>query len=205
MKGSWLDNALSLDVSAYFLDWEDVQLFAVVNDTGVNANGGTAESKGLELTVAAVPMAGLTLKLNGAYTDSYLTQDTDPIIGGLDGDHLPWVPELSLNLDVDYEWQVFTGATAYIGTSIRSVRDQVGDFGFRNPDGSQLEIPSYEVFDLRAGLLADRWSLELFVKNLDDELGRTSLDGTPGTFPNDAFASGVIRPRTIGLSLSTRF
>ena len=128
LKGSWLDNALSLDVAAYFLDWEDVQLFAVINDTGVNANGGTAESKGVELTAAAVPMQGLTLKLNGAYTDSYLTQDTDPIVGGLDGDKLPWVPELSLNLDVDYEWQVFTGATAYIGGSIRSVRDQVADF-----------------------------------------------------------------------------
>ena len=61
------------------------------------------------------------------------------------------------------------------------------------------------MIDLRAGLIADRWSLELFVKNLDDELGRTSLAGQPGTFPNDAFASGVIRPRTIGLSLSTRF
>ncbi len=205
LKGSWLDNALSLDVAAYFLDWEDVQLFALINDTGVNANGGTAESKGVELTVAAVPMAGLTVRLNGAYTDSYLTQETDPLIGGLDDDQLPWVPKVSVNLDLDYEWQVFSGATAYVGTSIRSVRDQVGDFALRNPDGSQLEIPSYEVLDLRVGLLADRWSLELFVKNLDDQLGRTSLDGTPGTFPNDAFASGVIRPRTIGVTLGTRF
>ncbi|MGH8186359.1 MAG: TonB-dependent receptor, partial [Steroidobacteraceae bacterium] len=79
------------------------------------------------------------------------------------------------------------------------------DFGIRNDDGSQREIPSYEAFDLRAGLMGDRWSLELFVKNVADELGRTSMFGNVGTFPNDAIASGVIRPRTIGLSLSTRF
>jgi iron complex outermembrane recepter protein len=205
LKSSWLDNAFSLDLAVYYLDWEDVQLFALINDTGVNANGGTAVSKGLELTAAAVPMDGLTLRLTGAYTDSYLTQDTDEIVGGLDGDQLPWVPELSVNLDADYEWPVFASSSAYVGASIRSVRDQVGDFDFRNPDGSQLEIPSYEVIDLRAGLIADRWSLELFVKNLDDELGRTSLGGIPGTFPNDAFSSGVIRPRTVGLALTVDF
>jgi iron complex outermembrane recepter protein len=205
LKSTWLDNALSLDVAAYFLDWEDVQLFAQINDTGVNANGGTAESKGVELSAAAVPMPGLTLRLTGSYTDSYLTQDTDPLVGGLDGDQLPFVPELSLNLDVDYEWPVFASASAYVGGSIRTVRDQVADFAIRNDDGSQRAIPSYEVIDLRAGLMGERWTIELFVKNLDNEIGRTSLTGDIGTFPNDALASGVIRPRTIGLSLSTRF
>jgi iron complex outermembrane receptor protein len=192
-------------VAAYFLDWEDVQLFAQINDTGVNANGGTAESKGVELNAAAMPMPGLTLRLTGAYTDSYLTQDTDPLVGGLDGDQLPFVPELSLNLDVDYEWPVFSSSTAYVGGSIRSIRDQVADFAIRNDDGSQREIPSYEVIDLRAGLMGERWTVELFVKNLDNEIGRTSLTGDIGTFPNDALASGLIRPRTIGLSLTTRF
>jgi outer membrane receptor protein involved in Fe transport len=205
LKSSWLENALTLDLAVYFLDWEDVQLFATINDTGVNANGGTAESKGAELSAAAVPMEGLTVRLTGAYTDSYLTEDTDPLVGGLDGDQLPFVPELSLNLDVDYEWPVFTDATAYVGASARSVRDQVADFAIRNADGSQREIPSYEVIDLRAGLLTGRWTLELYVKNVDDEIGRTSLFGDPGTFPNDALASGLIRPRTIGLSASFGF
>ena len=45
----------------------------------------------------------------------------------------------------------------------------------------------------------------LFVKNLNDEIGRTSMFGDVGTFPNDALASGVIRPRTIGLTASFGF
>jgi outer membrane receptor protein involved in Fe transport len=205
IKGSWLDNRVSLDFAAYYLDWDHIQLFALVNDTGINANGGTAVSKGLELTAAAVPMEGLTVRLNGAYTDAYLTEDTDPIVGGLDGDQLPFVPKLSLNLDLDYEWPVLSNASAYVGASVRSIRDQVGDFDIRNPDGSRRGIPSYEVIDLRTGLIGQRWSLELYVKNLDDELGRTSLFGAPGTLPNDALASGVIRPRTIGLSATFGF
>lgn len=205
IKGSWLDHRVSLDFAAYYLDWDHIQLFALVNDTGINANGGTAVSKGVELTAAAVPMEGLTFRLNGAYTDAYLTEETDPLVGGLDGDKLPFVPKLSVNLDVDYEWPVLSNASAYVGASVRSIRDQVGDFDIRNPDGSRREIPSYEVIDLRTGLIGERWSLELYVKNLDDELGRTSLFGAEGTFPNNALVSGVIRPRTIGLSATFGF
>jgi iron complex outermembrane receptor protein len=205
IKGAWLDRALSLDFAAYYLDWEDIQLFANINDTGVNANGGTAVSKGVEFTLATVPAEGLTISLNGAYTDAYLTKPTDPLVGGLNGDKLPFVPKVSLNLDVDYQWPVFTGSSAYVGGSVRSIRDQVAAFDVRNADGSQRKVPDYEVIDLRAGLLLDRWSIELYVKNLNDELGRTSLFGDVGTFPDDAYASGVIRPRSIGLSATVGF
>jgi outer membrane receptor protein involved in Fe transport len=205
LKGSWLDRALSLDFAAFYLDWEDIQLFANINDTGVNANGGTAVSKGLEFTLATAPAEGLTVSLNGAYTDAYLTKPTDPLVGGLNGDKLPFVPKLSMNLDVDYQWPMFTGSSAYVGGSVRSIRDQVAAFDVRNPDGSQREVPDYEVIDLRAGLLVDRWTIELYVKNLNDELGRTSLSGDIGTYPDDALISGVIRPRTIGLSATIGF
>nr|MBA3565014.1 TonB-dependent receptor [Gammaproteobacteria bacterium] len=68
LKADWLDRRYSLDIAAYYLDWEDIQLFAVINDTGVNANGGTAIGKGVEFTAAARPAPGLTFSLNGAYT-----------------------------------------------------------------------------------------------------------------------------------------
>ena len=45
----------SLDLSAFYLDWEDIQLFAVVNNFGINGNGGTAVSKGLELAASVFP------------------------------------------------------------------------------------------------------------------------------------------------------
>ena len=54
------DGTFSLDVAAFFLDWEDIQLFQVVNDFGVNANGGTAESKGIEFTATARADDGLS-------------------------------------------------------------------------------------------------------------------------------------------------
>jgi hypothetical protein len=79
--------------------------------------------------------------------------------------------------------------------------------GFRHPQRRRQPArdPVLRSDRPAGGLLADRWSLELYVKNLDDELGRTSMFGDVGTFPNDALASGVIRPRTIGLTASFGF
>src|SRR5262249_48031023 len=52
LKTSGKDDKFALDLSAFYLDWEDIQLFAVVNNFGINGNGGTAASKGVDLPAA---------------------------------------------------------------------------------------------------------------------------------------------------------
>jgi hypothetical protein len=200
--------SFTLDVAAYFLDWEDIQLFQVINDFGVNANGGTAESKGLEFT-ATTRSGGLTLSLSGAYTDAQLTEDTDPIlVGGFDGDALPFVPEWTLTLGGDYEWNAFGDATAYVGGQVAYTGERPVGFSDRvdplDPTSARIEADAYTTVDLRTGILWDNWSLELYGRNLTDEDGITDYL-SPGTFPAGAAAISIIRPRTIGLSLGVRF
>jgi iron complex outermembrane recepter protein len=194
----------SLDVAAYFLDWQDIQLFAQVNNVGINANGGTAESKGLEFTAAMRATKGLTLALTGAYTDAFITEDTDPLVGGVDGDPLPWVPDYSLALSGDYEWDVFSNSTAYIGGQVAYVGNRTADFSNRDANGRIREADAYTTFDLRTGLLLGKLSIELYGQNLTDERGITDIL-PEGSYPNGAVGIGTIRPRTIGLSLGMRF
>ena len=68
------------------------------------------------------PTRNLKFALNGAYTDAKLTEDTDPVVGGLEGDPLPYVPDWSLSLSGDYEWPVMDSATAYVGGTIQHYR-----------------------------------------------------------------------------------
>jgi iron complex outermembrane recepter protein len=194
----------ALDVAAYYLDWEDIQLLLVVNDFGINGNGGTAESKGFELAASAFPASGLALSVNAAYTDAKLTQDTDPIVGGEDGDPLPYVPKWSLGLNADYEWTARGTARAYVGGSLGYTGDRTVAFGNRADDGSIRRADGYMTLGLRTGVYFGRWSVELYGKNLTNEMGITSI-GEPGPLPNGALALGLIRPRTIGVSVGTRF
>jgi outer membrane receptor protein involved in Fe transport len=200
-KAESASRAYTFDVSAFHIDWEDIQLFTQVNDFGVNVNGGNATSDGFEATVTARPTQSLSLSLNAAYTDAKLDDDTGPLVGGLKGDQLPFTPDFSVGASADYEWTVAGDATAYVGGSLRWLSDQTGSFDadFRALNGRQREVPSYEVLDLRTGVLFGRYSIELYAKNLTDSDGRTST-GTLGSLPNGAIGTGVIRPRTVGLS-----
>jgi len=209
------DGSFSLDVAAFFLDWDKIQLFQVVNGFGVNANGGSAESQGLEFT-ASTRTGGLTVTFSGAYTDTQLTEDTDPdgpggvpdLVGGFDGDALPFVPEWTLALAGDYEWSAFGDATAYVGGTVSYVGDREADFNNRidplDPTSPRREADAYTTVDLRTGVLWDNWSLELYGKNVTNEAGISDI-AAPGIFPAGAAGIATIRPRTIGLSLGLRF
>ena len=202
------DGTFSLDVAAYFLDWKDIQLFQIINGFGVNANGGTAESKGIEFT-ATTRTGGLSLTFSGAYTDAKLTEDTDPeLVGGFDGDALPFVPEWTLALGGDYEWAAFGDATAYVGGQVAYTGDRPADFSNRidplDPTSARIEADAYTTVDLRTGVDWDKWTVQLYAKNLTDERGITDIVA-PGIFPAGAGAIAMIRPRTIGLSVGVRF
>lgn len=93
---------------------------------------------------------------------------------------------------------------AYVGGSLGYTGDRPVEFNNRAADGSIRVADGYVTLNLRAGVYHGRWSVELYGKNLTNDLGVTSIS-TPGFLPNGALALGLTRPRTIGLSVSTRF
>jgi outer membrane receptor protein involved in Fe transport len=204
LKANSPGGLFALDLAAYYLDWEDVQLLAVVNGVGLNANGGTAVSKGAEFAATMRPTENLTISLNGAFIDAYLTQDTDPIIGGIDGDPLSYVPEWSYGLDGSYEWFLKDDATAFVGGNLGYIGDRPADFSNRAPDGSIREAEGYTTLNLRAGVDFDRWTLEIYGKNVTDADGINNITAE-GVLPNGAVGLSLIRPRTFGVSVGARF
>ncbi|HKQ13920.1 MAG TPA: TonB-dependent receptor [Steroidobacteraceae bacterium] len=206
LKVESADRAYMLDLAFFHIDWEDIQLFARVNNFGVNVNGGKAASYGFEFTGSAYLTDGFNVSLNGALTDTHLKDDTPALSGGKAGDPLPFTPEWSASLNANYEWSVGAQAMAYIGGSLRHLSDQTAsyDLAYRTAHGRQRRIESYDVFDLQTGVDFGRWTIELYGKNLTDEDGKTST-GAIGSIPQGALPTGVIRPRTYGLTLGFNF
>lgn len=209
-KGESADRRLSLDVAAFHIDWKGVQLLTVVNNFGVNTNGADAKSDGVEFTATARLASGLTVSANGAYTDAKLSGDTSALVGGKKGDQLPFTPKLSLGFNGDYTWTI-GDKQAYVGASLRVMGKQSGMFDaeYRAAHSQQRQLPSYEVVDLRVGVSFGKVDLEAYVKNAFDSDGKISTgavtaNGLP-VYPGGAIGTGVIRPRTIGLSLTAGF
>ncbi|MBL8650853.1 MAG: TonB-dependent receptor [Sphingopyxis sp.] len=206
VKAETADRTFGIDIAAFHINWKDIQVFGIVNNFGINFNGGKAESNGLEFTTNLRPTPGLVFSLNGAYTDATLKDATPPQVGGLAGDRLPYTPKYSIAANADYEWELGGETKAYVGASVRSLSKQPAgfDFAFRSANGRQRYLPSYEVVDLRAGVEFGKYSLELYAKNLFDSEGKTSLE-VPGNIPLGAAGTAVIRPRTIGATLTAGF
>jgi len=205
-KGENDARTFAWDVTAFHIDWDDIQLLAVIAGIGVNTNAGTAKSDGVEVSLGIYPTDQLKLSLSGAYTDATLTEDADPIlVGGRDGDHLPYTPKTSYTVGADYNWPLEGDQSAYLGASYSHLDDVPAAFSatYLATYGDQRYFPSYDMVDLRAGWDFGKVSVELFGRNLTNDEGRTS--DAAGNTPNGALATGVIRPRSYGLTVTAEF
>jgi outer membrane receptor protein involved in Fe transport len=213
------DSNLSFDASVYLINWDNIQLLTLVNNTGVNTNGGTARSEGAEANVTWTPIDRVSFNLNGGYTDAYLTEDTDLLLtGGRNGDPLPWSPKWSVAFSGDYRFLPTGSVTPYVGATLHYVGARHSDFtgeliqqAYGIPH-SQYRIPAYARLDLRAGVDWNDWNFEIYVKNLTDAKGvnafapygisAASVD--PGGFLGAANVN-VIPPRLLGGVLRWKF
>jgi len=201
VKTELLDRKLSFDLTGFYTQWDDIQLFASVGGFGVNTNGGSARSEGVELAVTARPIKGLTLGANGAYIDAVLTADAPALVGGLKGDRLPYAPRFSSTLSADYEQALSSTVKGAIGASWRYTGERKSAF---DTSLGQHSMPAYSQVDAHAGVSFDRFRLDLFVRNLTDSRGMTDV-GTVGSAQNGAIAVAVTRPRSFGATLGVRY
>ncbi|WP_208023761.1 TonB-dependent receptor [Duganella aquatilis] len=205
------DGKLSFDVTAFHVDWKNIQLLAVVNGFGVNTNGVGAKANGVEFSATLRPVRNLRLTANGAYNNAKLDGSTSPLVGGISGDRLPFSPKYSMGLLADYRWTVNDTTPAYAGMSWRHVAEQSASFDndFRTANGRQREVPSYNVVDAHAGVELGSWTLEVYGKNLGNSRAITSTSAVKANgfnmYPNGAISTGLITPRTIGLTLTKEY
>lgn len=202
---------LSFDVSAFHIKWEDIQLLAVVNGFGVNTNGVGATSDGVEFTATVRPAKGWRISANGAYNNARLDGSTSPLVGGAKDDRLPFSPKYSVGLAGDYRWLAGATTPAFAGVSVRHLSNQSGAFdaAYRTANGRQRQLDSYSVVDVYAGVELGSWTVEAYAKNLGDSDGKTSTSSQKANgsnlYPDGAIITGVIAPRTIGLTLTKEF
>jgi len=213
IRSDLLDKRLSIDVAAFLVDWKQIQLFEFVAVAGtpgfgINANGGTARSDGVEWTFGLTPVTGLTFTLTGAYVDAKLTSAATAA-GGNNGDQLPYVPKFSTSLDGDYRWRATDEFDMYVGATWSYIGSRFNDFSTTQTGPSTFapnprpELPSYNTVNLRGGLDSARWSFELYIKNLDDKRGITYYSS--GGTPNYGGGLNYLQPRTLGALATVRF
>ncbi len=212
LKGSALDNRLQYTLSAFYIDYTDLQVQGV-NSSGATTttNAATATSQGVELELTALVTEGLTLSANYAYVDAtfdaYCQEaDTDNSLtgaacladNGVDnkGNQLEYSSEHVFNLSAEYIMSLQDKGDLIFNTSYNYVSDQY--FGPDNTAGQ-------EAFDLLAASIAfesadGHWYLSLWGKNLTGEEYNVDFIDYGKTADGAAYVQGD--PRTYGATVT---
>ncbi len=208
-----IGDSLRFNGAVYQMQWDDIQ--QVVNTSGecgfnFTTNIGEAESRGVEMELAASITDNLNLNMGVGYTDAEFKDDV-PQAGIESGDLLADVPEWTYNISLDWtipikSGEVFTVLSySYVDETLE-LAGQPGDDLTDNGIISGNVKPDYEIVDLRVGYTSDGdWEAVLFVDNLMDEDAIYTYSDVLA-FKIPAYDRTVRnRPRTYGVSVSYSF
>jgi len=218
IKTAWLEGRLLADVTVFYIDWSDIQLngsFAVPEVPGATVmatlNTGAAHSLGIEGALRAQLAPGLNLDLSLAWTEAELDEDSVPILNSETGEivvlpagsPLPSTPEWSGNVSLSY----------FLDNAALGYPSMVLSYTYKGSivDGipQLVELPSFSLVDLRLSTsLAPRLNVSLAASNLLDKRSPLSRDGpVAGTVVPEVYPEAfyITRPRTVSLTLQTRF
>ncbi len=201
LKSDLLDNRLRLNVAAFTMDYEDLQV-RFPGDVGqlIIQNAAQASIDGLEIDATALLTENLSLVANFGYLDA--TYD-DYSYEGVDysGNRLNQAPEYSVFAALDYERDI-----ASLGTVRAFVSYSWQDEEFFRPENDPLNgNQGFEKLDARLGLsprAMPGFTFELWAQNLTDD---RYVGAVVPLVADQLYYASINRPRTYGLRMVYSF
>jgi outer membrane receptor for Fe3+-dicitrate len=195
LKVQALGGKLTVDTDIFWINWDNIQALVTIGEFNTDGNGGHALSRGVEMQATYIPVNGLTLRGNIAYTDAFFKYADASVLVTAPGQRLFFVPELQGSISGDYSWSIGNykvnagGDWSYVG-------DQY--------DFSNFLIPSYSLVNAHAGLKWNNDTFNLFVKNVTD---KRAIIGDTGYYPTfySLYNVTVNQPRTVGFQFTQHF
>lgn len=188
-KTSWLDDRLEINLAAFLIKWEDMQVLVPAFPDFSVKNAAKATSKGLEAELRTRPIRQLELTGALGYTravfDDYQKGDRD-----LSGKIAPNVPEFSAQFGGTYRFDnsLFIGAD-YMRTGAV----------YQDAENSKA-LDAYQTVNAKLGYEAENWDVSLWGKNI---FGEEYI--TRAFTMNGAWYARAGDPRTFGVSARIRF
>ncbi|HET8883592.1 MAG TPA: TonB-dependent receptor [Solimonas sp.] len=204
-KTRWLDGALTVDMTGFYIDWKDIPL-QVQDRLGLFKyldNVGDARIFGIETSLAVRPADFLTLRSAVTWNKATLQNFYDPQNGRPPvepGDRLPGSPEWTISNTVSAHWYV-AGITPIVTLIHRYESKSPSSLSYQD-----VTKGGYNQFDARIGAQIGSFGVTLFGRNLGDVRGITAVQpyarATGGALYRRDF---IIMPRTFGLELNYSF
>lgn len=155
IKSEWLERRLQVNLTAFYIQWEDQQVEVPVYPDFTVINAATSTSKGLEAEVRAIPLDGLELLSNFGYTFSTFDEFE---YGGADysGKRNPNVPGYTFLFGGTYRFRN--------GLFLNADYNRVGEH-YLDLENTRTQ-GDYQTVDAKVGYAKDDYEVYLWGKNL---------------------------------------
>ena len=202
-KTQWLDRKLTLNLAAFYMKYKDLQVAVFRNATQILTNAASADIKGVELELTAIPVNGFTIRASGSYLDARYKDfiyRTEPLTD-LSGNRLVNAPKWSGSISADYRAGLTDKMNLSFGGDLRYQSK-----AFFNPfNDAAISQEGYAILNLRAGL---EWpdegiNLEAYMTNVTSKVA--AVEGLTVGAPFGSNSRAYNRPRMYGLTLRKSF
>ncbi len=195
IKANWFDNRLLTNVSAYHIDWTNIQLGRFVGNFYYTDNAGKAKSNGVEAEFVAQPIEAINLGSSITFTDATLTSAA-PGTGLTSGSTLPGSSRWSASNYAQATTHFEDDVSGYIRLSHQYVSKVYG-YIVNSPF---VASDPYNKFDLRAGIVHGHYEFVAYVDNLTNNDAAVTRVNTPPYDP-----AYRLRPRTVGVTFRASY
>ncbi len=161
------EGTLEGQLSAYYNVTKDYQMFVGVQPLQYLQNVGEVTAKGVDLKLRAKPTDALGITVGLGYNDTKFTDYSNPVTPGINltGNRVPYAPEFTANLMLDYRFELEEGSGALIPYAAFSY---VSDVYF--DETNKIGQKGYGLVDLGVKWeLDDNIAAEAFVTNVFDK------------------------------------
>ena len=171
-KITGFDQRLRFNAAAFFTDYTDLQVLALIGVAPTTQNAAEAEIQGFELEVSARPVAELTLDAGIGYVDAEYTTIGAQVVGLTPSSEFAQIPEWTGNASVAYRFGLGGGSTLTPRLDWSYHSDVFMD-ALNTP---ALHQASYDLLgaSLTWASADERWQVRLAGQNLTDERYFTS-------------------------------
>ncbi len=217
-KTQWFHNTLRWNGALFWEEWKNFQFsFLGANSVTIIANGGNARIRGIENTLAWVPVHSLYLSANFAFTDPVLTSNYYGCIPGTppctplppvevpSGTNLPVAPKFKGNVVVRYTLPMMGDWKPYVQLA-GMYQNQTASALLLSQNAVYGNLPAYALFNLKIGANAGNgMHVDLFISNLMNRLAEYSRFTESNPSLNSQVYILPAQPRTFGIEFGQDF
>jgi len=200
-KAKFLDGRVSLNADAFQMNWDKFQ-GQLTSTCGVfTANIGTARIRGIELESSGQITQSVSTHASFAFNDAKIQSLGPGLLDagvGMPGDRIVNVPRVQFTLGAEWDVPLNGTWTAFVRPNWQYVGNAPTSYADTSPDATR---PAYNNVDFTTGVQKGIWEFSVYAHNLTNSLQIVGI--TPPVIAYPVYFAN--RPRTIGLTLRSRF